>query len=177
MFNPESLKKMCKRSEILERLLNRTNSAGVVFTNGCFDLLHYGHVQLLRKAKEHGGILVVGLNTDDSVRRLKGPLRPAIELVYRAAMLAEFPFVDLIVPFEEDTPLKLIETIMPAVIVKGSDYAVEEVIGATEIHRWGGQIVILPLVEDLSSTKLWDILQENPKSEQREGEGDENGSR
>lgn len=126
----------------------------VVFTNGCFDLLHVGHVTYLDRARRYGQRLVVGLNTDASVRRLKGPERPLIGQEDRARVLAALATVDAVVLFDQDTPLALIEQLRPDVLAKGADYREEQVIGATKVKSWGGQVVLIPLVEDHSTTGI-----------------------
>ncbi|MCS6895412.1 MAG: D-glycero-beta-D-manno-heptose 1-phosphate adenylyltransferase [Bacteroidia bacterium] len=126
----------------------------VVFTNGCFDLLHLGHVSYLETASRLGDVLVVGLNSDDSVRRLKGSSRPLQPAEARARILAALEFVDAVVIFEEDTPLRLIEKIQPDVLVKGGDYTEDRVVGADFVRSKGGEVVILPLVEGFSTTAL-----------------------
>ncbi|HHQ49386.1 MAG TPA: D-glycero-beta-D-manno-heptose 1-phosphate adenylyltransferase [Acidobacteria bacterium] len=132
----------------------RAEGGTVVFTNGCFDILHYGHAQLLQEARAQGDFLVVGLNSDDSVRRLKGPGRPLVPEEQRASMLALYPFVDLVVLFDEDTPLELVLALRPDVIVKGGDYRPEDVVGGPEILSWGGRVHIVPLVGDLSTSRI-----------------------
>ncbi|HDR06794.1 MAG TPA: D-glycero-beta-D-manno-heptose 1-phosphate adenylyltransferase [Candidatus Coatesbacteria bacterium] len=126
----------------------------VVFTNGCFDLLHPGHVRYLAAARELGDFLVVGVNDDASARRLKGPARPFLALAVRAELLAALKPVDCVVPFAEDTPLELIEKLRPDVLVKGGDYSPDQIAGADEVAFRGGRVVVLPLVEDYSSTAL-----------------------
>ncbi len=126
----------------------------IVFTNGCFDILHLGHVQYLEQAAQLGDVLVVGLNSDESVRHLKGPKRPLQPAYARARILAALEFVEAVVIFEEDTPLRLIEKIMPDVLVKGGDYTPETVVGASFVKARGGEVVLLPLVEGFSTTAL-----------------------
>ena len=126
----------------------------VVFTNGCFDILHYGHAHLLQFARSQGDFLVLGLNTDASVRRFKGPTRPFVAEDQRAYMLSLYPFVDLIVLFDEDTPLNLIEAIRPDVLVKGGDYTPETVVGRDFVESYGGRVAICPRLEGLSTTDL-----------------------
>ena len=126
----------------------------IVFTNGCFDLLHVGHVVYLEKAKALGDILIVGLNTDDSVTRLKGPDRPLVTQADRARVLASLSFVDGITLFENDTPIDLIMAIKPDILVKGADYRQEEVVGANFVQSYQGQVVLIPLVDDRSTTKI-----------------------
>jgi D-beta-D-heptose 7-phosphate kinase/D-beta-D-heptose 1-phosphate adenosyltransferase len=126
----------------------------VVFTNGCFDVLHQGHVRYLQQARALGQILVVGLNSDDSVRRLKGPGRPVNAVEARAEVLAALACVDYVTVFDEDTPLGLIETLCPHVLVKGADYRPEQVVGRELVENQGGQVVLLPLVPGQSTTRL-----------------------
>jgi D-beta-D-heptose 7-phosphate kinase/D-beta-D-heptose 1-phosphate adenosyltransferase len=132
----------------------------VVFTNGCFDLLHVGHVTYLERARRYGHRLVVGLNTDRSVRALKGPSRPLIREDDRARVLAALASVDAVVLFDADTPLALIEQLRPDVLAKGADYKEQEVVGAAQVKSWGGQVVLVPLVEDRSTTGI--IRRMNP---------------
>lgn len=130
----------------------------IVFTNGCFDVLHFGHVHYLLQAKELGDVLVVGLNSDDSVRRLKGPSRPINGEKERAFVLAALACVDYVVVFEEDTPKELIETVRPDVLVKGGDYALNQIVGADFVTRNGGSVTTLPFVEGFSSTRIIEQL-------------------
>jgi len=124
----------------------------VVFTNGCFDLLHYGHVHYLAQARDLGDKLVIGLNSGASVTRLKGPHRPIKDEETRSHLLAALAFVDLVVLFEEDTPLKLIQSLRPDVLVKGGDYTIDQIVGAPEVQSWGGSVEILAFVEGYSTT-------------------------
>jgi len=143
----------------LEALLVRASawrSAGqsIVFTNGCFDLLHLGHITLLEDARREGDRLVVAINSDASVRGLKGPTRPIVGERERARILAALAAVDAVVVFGEPTPLRLIEALRPEVIVKGGDYREETVVGAKEVRSWGGRVKIVPTVAGFSTTKL-----------------------
>jgi len=131
----------------------------VVFTNGCFDLLHPGHLHYLEEAKMLGDLLVVGLNSDDSVSRLKGENRPINNQNFRSRMLAGLMFVDYVIIFEEDTPLTLIKGIEPNVLVKGGDYAREEIVGFHETIMTGGIVEIIPFLEGFSSTDLIEKIQ------------------
>lgn len=126
----------------------------IVFTNGCFDLLHAGHVTYLEKARQLGKRLVVGLNTDNSVRRLKGPTRPVIQEEDRARVLAALAAVDLVILFDEETPLHLIQTLRPEVLAKGADYSESQVVGGTEVQSWGGRVALVPLVAGRSSSRI-----------------------
>lgn len=127
----------------------------VVFTNGVFDLLHVGHVALLEAARAEGAALVVGVNSDESARRLaKGADRPLVPWAERARVLAALACVDCVVPFDEMTPLELIQALRPDVLVKGADYALEQIVGATAVAGWGGRVVRVPLVPGRSTTDL-----------------------
>lgn len=126
----------------------------IVFTNGCFDLLHAGHVEYLAQARDCGDFLLVGLNSDDSVRRLKGEKRPVNPQHARATVLASLISVDAVVIFDEDTPYELIKTVQPDVLVKGADYKPDEIVGSDIVKAKGGEIVTVDLVEGFSSTGL-----------------------
>jgi D-beta-D-heptose 7-phosphate kinase/D-beta-D-heptose 1-phosphate adenosyltransferase len=132
----------------------QANGERVVFTNGCFDLLHTGHVTYLERARRYGHRLVVGLNTDSSVRRLKGPDRPLIGEDDRARVLAALASVDGVVLFDDDTPLALIEQLRPDVLAKGADYREDQVVGAAQVKARGGRVVLVPLVDDKSTTNI-----------------------
>ena len=126
----------------------------VVFTNGCFDLLHTGHIALLERASSLGDALVVGLNSDTSVRQLKGPSRPIVPAPERARILAALRWVDAVVVFDDVTPLELIRELRPDVLVKGADYRIEEVVGRADVESWGGRVELVPLVDARSTTRL-----------------------
>ncbi len=126
----------------------------IVLTNGCFDLLHYGHVQYLQQAREQGDRLVVAINGDASVRKLKGPTRPVIEQSQRAAMLAALSCVDYVVVFDEPTPHRVLEAVRPDLLVKGGTYRIDEVVGREVVEGYGGQVAVLGLVEGLSTTRI-----------------------
>jgi rfaE bifunctional protein nucleotidyltransferase chain/domain len=126
----------------------------VVFTNGVFDLIHIGHITYLAKAAELGQKLIIGLNSDDSVRRLKGPTRPVNNQQSRAMLLAAFFYVDAIVVFDEDTPQHLISTLLPDVLVKGADYQIENIAGAKEVLANGGEVKTITFVDGYSSTGI-----------------------
>ncbi|HXE56935.1 MAG TPA: D-glycero-beta-D-manno-heptose 1-phosphate adenylyltransferase [Gemmatimonadales bacterium] len=131
----------------------------VVFTNGVFDLVHPGHVELLEAARAEGAALVVGVNSDASVRRLgKGPERPLVPERARARVLAGFAAVDCVVLFDEDTPLELIRALEPDVLVKGADYTRDRIVGADEVERRGGRVVRVPLVTGMSTTAIVEKL-------------------
>jgi rfaE bifunctional protein nucleotidyltransferase chain/domain len=129
-------------------------SGRVVFTNGVFDLLHPGHVDVLMGARRRGDSLVVGVNSDASVRRLKGPERPVRSEAERAYVLAALEMVDLVVLFEDDTPLALIRTLRPDILVKGGDYHEGTIVGAPDVRGWGGDVVVIPLTPGQSTTNI-----------------------
>jgi rfaE bifunctional protein nucleotidyltransferase chain/domain len=133
----------------------RQERAGrVVFTNGVFDLIHPGHVDVLLGARRAGDHLVVAINSDASVRRLKGPTRPVCTEAERAFVVAAFEMVDCVVVFEQDTPLELIELLKPDVLVKGGDYREETIVGATQVRGWGGDVRVIPLTPGQSTTNI-----------------------
>jgi len=151
------LDKIVSAGTLRSRLLETgTKDRTIVFTNGCFDLLHPGHIQVLAAAREEGDVLVVGLNSDASVRLLKGKKRPVMDQQSRAIILASLSMVDYVVIFEEETPLELIRQIVPHVLVKGGDYREEEIVGSRFVNDRGGRTVTVPLLEGFSSSRLID---------------------
>ena len=130
----------------------------IVFTNGCFDILHRGHVTYLNQARDLGDLLIVGINSDESVKRLKGPERPVNMLEDRAYVLSALKSVDYVIPFEEDTPLNLINLIMPDILVKGGDYTIDRIIGAQEVLANGGKVEIIPFVPGKSTSAIIDTI-------------------
>lgn len=147
--------KVLNRPELISRVaLWKANNERVVFTNGCFDLLHIGHITLLERARRFGDRLIVAINSDASVSALKGPSRPIVGERERGRVLAALAAVDAIVVFGEPTPLEIIQATRPDVIVKGGDYTVESIVGAKEVQSWGGQVKIVPIVEGFSTTRL-----------------------
>jgi len=136
------------------RLLSKT----IGFTNGCFDILHQGHISSLSDAAREADILIVGLNSDASTRRLKGPQRPINNEQARATVLASLLMVDAVILFEEDTPLDLITNVAPDVLVKGGDYTIDQIVGAKEVMAAGGRVVINPIVPGFSTTGLIDKI-------------------
>jgi D-beta-D-heptose 7-phosphate kinase/D-beta-D-heptose 1-phosphate adenosyltransferase len=145
--------KILDRADLV-RLLARPRADRIAFTNGCFDVLHRGHVEYLAHARSLADHLVVAVNTDDSVRRLKGPGRPLNPVEDRAIVLAALESVDYVTIFDEDTPRELIAELLPDVLVKGADYAIEQVVGAAEVVAAGGEVVLAPLVAGRSTTDL-----------------------
>ncbi len=147
----------------LDNVINAINnhkkdSKKIVFTNGCFDILHVGHIRYLSEAKSLGDILVIGINSDKSVKELKGSSRPINSLSDRALILSELRYVDYVVSFEEQTPLELIKIIMPDILVKGGDYTIETVVGSSEVIHSGGQVKLLQFHNGYSSTNYIDKI-------------------
>ena len=140
----------------LGRILELFNKEKIVFTNGCFDILHPGHIHILDQAKSYGDMLIVGLNSDNSIKRLKGPSRPKVSQNDRLKILSSLKFLDYVVLFEEETPLKLIEKIKPNFLVKGGDYILEDIVGREFVEKNGGQVKIVKLLEGHSSSSLID---------------------
>lgn len=145
-----------KNLDVLAHIIATERSRGkkVVFTNGCFDLLHVGHVKYLQKARELGDLLIVGVNSDASVRRLKGELRPLIEESERAHILAALDCIDYVVLFDDDTPLRLIQALVPAVLVKGGDYSIEEVVGREVVEAGGGRVELIQFIDGKSTSRI-----------------------
>ncbi len=151
----EQAHKVCDLPHLLQKVANwRKNKQKIVFTNGCFDLLHAGHVTYLEAAKKRGDKLILGLNTDRSVSALKGPTRPVVNENDRARVLAALESVDAVILFDEDTPLNLINAIRPDVIAKGSDYTADQVVGGKEVESWGGEIALIDLVAGRSTSNI-----------------------
>jgi D-beta-D-heptose 7-phosphate kinase/D-beta-D-heptose 1-phosphate adenosyltransferase len=148
----------------LLRRYARPRKGTLVFTNGVFDVLHRGHVDYLETARTLGDVLVVGLNSDASVRRLKGPTRPVNPEEDRAVVLGGLAAVDAVVLFDEDTPLHLIESLLPDIIVKGGDYRPDTVVGAREVMAAGGRVVIAPLLPGRSTTRIVQRIQDSRSS-------------
>jgi len=137
----------------------RILSKKIVFTNGCFDILHVGHIASFTEAAKHGDYLIVGLNADASIKGLKGENRPVNDEQSRALVLASLAMVDAVIIFSEPTPLELIKAIQPDALVKGGDYKIEDIVGAKEVMSWGGQVIINPIVEGFSTTSIINKLQ------------------
>ncbi len=147
--------KICNLAELTTKIAAwKNHNQKIVFTNGCFDLLHAGHVTYLEAAKKRGDKLILGLNTDRSVSAIKGPSRPVVHEQDRARVLAALESVDAVILFDEDTPLNLINAIKPNVIAKGSDYSANQVVGGKEVQSWGGEIALIDLVEGRSTSNM-----------------------
>jgi rfaE bifunctional protein nucleotidyltransferase chain/domain len=145
--------KILSRPALLQ-LFARPRPESIVFTNGVFDLLHRGHVEYLFAARQLGDRLVIGLNSDDSVRRLKGASRPLTSEQDRAVVLSGLACVDAVTLFDEDTPRELISVLLPDVLVKGGDYAPDQIVGKTEVELAGGKVIVLPYLEGRSTTEI-----------------------
>lgn len=144
-------KKIISKKEFRNRELNDQK---IVFTNGCFDILHLGHLEYLFSARQLGDLLVLGLNSDDSVKRLKGSSRPVNSFNIRASMLASLYFIDYVIEFSEDTPYELIKSVKPDILVKGGDYNINEIVGGDIVKGKGGKIITIPFVEGFSTTSF-----------------------
>jgi D-beta-D-heptose 7-phosphate kinase/D-beta-D-heptose 1-phosphate adenosyltransferase len=154
------MKQKVKARRELLRIINNLKAEGkrIVFTNGCFDLLHIGHVRYLEKAKALGDVLVIGVNSDASVRKLKGPKRPILPEAERAEILSGLGCVDYITLFDEMDPLKLITSLRPNVLVKGGDWTKEQTVGKEVVERSGGEVVIIPFVKGASTSTLIETI-------------------
>lgn len=156
-------KKILTDAEKLRRLVLRLKffNKKIVFTNGCFDILHIGHVDYLEQAASLGDILIVGVNTDASIQGLKGSNRPVQSEESRYRVLAALESVDFVIPFSEETPHSLICTILPDILVKGDDYQAEQIVGFKEVVEAGGQVVTIPLVQGYSTSKVIDKIKKS----------------
>ena len=155
--------KICTQAD-LKSVLNvwRLLEKKIVFTNGCFDLLHLGHVDYLSKAADMGNKLVIGLNSDSSVSALKGPGRPISDQISRSVILASFSFVDAVVLFDEPTPLQLIELIRPDILVKGADYTIDKIVGADIVSQYGGLVSTIEYLNGYSTSLIEKKIKSNP---------------
>lgn len=133
----------------------------IVFTNGCFDILHRGHVEYLAQAANHGDVLIIGVNTDSSVKRIKGETRPVQDEYARAILLASLSFVSAIVLFDEDTPYNLIKRIQPDVLIKGSDYSIKDIVGSDIVMAKGGKVITIDFIEGYSTTSIIEKLKKD----------------
>ena len=153
------LKQVNKKIFTLNNLIAEVNEwkkskQKIIFTNGCFDILHRGHIEVLAQAANLGGKVVVGLNSDTSIQKLKGKERPIVNEQYRAILLASLSFVDAVVVFDEDSPIKLIKEIQPDILVKGGDYEINKIIGRKIVQKNGGKVIIIPFLDNFSSTNI-----------------------
>jgi D-beta-D-heptose 7-phosphate kinase/D-beta-D-heptose 1-phosphate adenosyltransferase len=149
------MNKICDRGE-LKAIIDRLKQGGktVIFTNGCFDILHSGHTRYLNEARKQGDVLVLALNSDASVRAIKGEKRPIVPEAERAEVLAALSSVDYVTVFDELTPLALIEFLRPDVIVKGGDWAEKDIVGGDAVRSWGGRVAVMPEIEGASTTNI-----------------------
>lgn len=164
-----SLKKIQTKIQTLEEAIStvrdwNSSNEKIVFTNGCFDLLHLGHVDYLSKAKDLGTKLIVGVNSSESVEKLKGPSRPIHSSQTRSTILAAFEFIDLVIIFGDDTPLNLIKTLRPKILVKGGDYNLKTIVGANEVINSGGKVEIIPFLSGFSTSNIVTKIQSFSKS-------------
>ncbi|PLK43108.1 D-glycero-beta-D-manno-heptose 1-phosphate adenylyltransferase [Emticicia sp. TH156] len=147
--------KILNKEEAQEQIKEwQSEGQKIVFTNGCFDIVHLGHIDYLEKARNLGDKLVLGLNTDASVSRLKGPSRPVVNEYARARMMSALAFVDAVILFDEPTPQELIETLCPDILVKGNDYSIENIVGADFVIGRGGEVKTISLVDGYSTTSI-----------------------
>lgn len=161
MKNLQLLKKILPRAEAPNRIqCLKDLGKEVIFTNGCFDLLHVGHIAYLNAARQLGDTLILGLNADESVKRLKGDTRPINPEIDRALMLAALACIDYIILFDEDTPEALITEITPDVLVKGGDYTIDDIVGADHVKDNGGIVTVIPFLKGYSSTSIINKIQE-----------------
>jgi len=166
------MSKITPRNE-LKAKIDRLKREGkkVVFTNGCFDILHAGHTRYLREARKLGDTLILALNSDSSVRSIKGPMRPIVPEAERAEVVAALDSVDYVTVFDELTPLELIEFLRPDVIVKGGDWADKDIVGAEAVRKWGGRVAIMPEIEGASTTNIIDKVLQAYRSADEAGKG------
>lgn len=146
--------KILTLKELLKDLEKNRKGKKVVFTNGCFDILHAGHVHYLNECKKYGDILIVGINSDSSIKRLKGEKRPILPLEMRAYVLSNLCSVDYVVPFEEDNPYNLIKEIKPDILIKGGDWLPDQIVGRDIVESYGGKVLTIPFKFDISTTRI-----------------------
>ncbi len=152
----DKIKEISELMKILEE--EKKKGKSIVFTNGCFDLIHVGHIHYLSRAKEKGDILVVALNSDKSITSLKGTKRPLINQSDRLEIVASFEFVDYVVLFDEDTPGRIIKQVKPQILVKGGDYKIDDIVGKEFVEGEGGKVITIPPTEGRSTTNLINII-------------------
>ncbi len=153
--------KIISVEKFLELRSKELKNKQVVFTNGCFDIVHLGHIDYLEKAREKGDLLVLGLNTDQSIQRIKGKNRPIVNEESRARLMAALQFVDYVILFDEDTPLNLIKSILPDILVKGNDYQTSNIVGADIVLSNGGKVETIQLVAGYSTSSIIEKIKEN----------------
>lgn len=153
--------KILDKERLLVKLTNwKEENKKIVFTNGCFDLIHLGHIEVIARSADLGDILIIGVNTDNSIKRLKGKNRPIVEEISRAKQLAALEFVDAVVLFDQDTPIDLIKMINPNIITKGGDYNTDQVIGNDIVTQNDGEVVIIPLTQGYSTTSILEKIKD-----------------
>ena len=152
MPSSNKIKPLAEAIKLVEEWKN--NSETIVFSNGCFDIIHLGHVDYLENARKLGKRLIVGLNSDNSVSKLKGQNRPINDIASRSRILASLEFVDLVIVFDEDTPYELIQELIPDILVKGDDYLAENIVGADIVKKYGGSVVTIPLIKGYSTSSI-----------------------
>jgi len=153
--------KILDKERLLVKLTDwKEENKKIVFTNGCFDLIHLGHIEVIARSADLGDILIIGVNTDNSIKRLKGKNRPIVEEISRAKQLAALEFVDAVVFFDQDTPIDLIKVINPNVITKGGDYNTDQVIGNDIVTQNDGEVVIIPLTHGYSTTSILEKIKD-----------------
>ena len=153
--------KILDKEKLLVKLTDwKEENKKIVFTNGCFDLIHLGHIEVIARSADLGDILIIGVNTDNSIKRLKGKNRPIVEEISRAKQLAALEFVDAVVFFDQDTPIDLIKVINPNVITKGGDYNTDQVIGNDIVTQNDGEVVIIPLTQGYSTTSILEKIKD-----------------
>ena len=153
--------KILDKERLLVKLTNwKEENKKIVFTNGCFDLIHLGHIEVIARSADLGDILIIGVNTDNSIKRLKGKNRPIVEEISRAKQLAALEFVDAVVLFDQDTPIDLIKMINPNIITKGGDYNTDQVIGNDIDTQNDGEVVIIPLTQGYSTTSILEKIKD-----------------
>ena len=153
--------KILDKERLLVKLTDwKEENKKIVFTNGCFDLIHLGHIEVIARSADLGDILIIGMNTDNSIKRLKGKNRPIVEEISRAKQLAALEFVDAVVLFDQDTPIDLIKVINPNVITKGGDYNTDQVIGNDIVTQNDGEVVIIPLTQGYSTTSILEKIKD-----------------
>ena len=153
--------KILDKERLLVKLTDwKEENKKIVFTNGCFDLIHLGHIEVIARSADLGDILIIGVNTDNSIKRLKGQNRPIVEEISRAKQLAALEFVDAVVFFDQDTPIDLIKVINPNVITKGGDYNTDQVIGNDIVTQNDGEVVIIPLTQGYSTTSILEKIKD-----------------
>lgn len=161
----KTIDKILSREQLIEKVAEwKLAGKKIVFTNGCFDIVHLGHIDYLEKASHFGDILIVGMNSDNSVGRLKGPQRPIIHEESRSRVMASFIFVDVVCLFDEETPYDLIKAVKPDILVKGNDYTIENIVGADLVIDNGGKVCTVELVQGFSTTSIINKIVGNQKN-------------